>query len=158
MAKLDDTRPGARREDLECELHPLGSLGEYTFVVVVSEYNGRLMLSRHRRRATWETQGGHIEPGETPAEAAARELSEESGAVEFTLTPVCDYRGWNSFGTSNGCLFHAKITRCGDMPESEMAETALFDGIPPELTYPKVTPALIIAARGHTDGSGGIEI
>jgi 8-oxo-dGTP pyrophosphatase MutT (NUDIX family) len=32
---------------------------------------------------SWETVHGHIEPGESPAEAAARELAEETG-----LTPV----------------------------------------------------------------------
>ena len=32
---------------------------------------------------SWETVHGHIEPGERPAEAAARELAEETG-----LTPV----------------------------------------------------------------------
>lgn len=147
MSVLDDTRPGARRGDLECTIHPFGSLGSYVFVVVVSEYNGRLMLSRHKKRATWETQGGHIEPGEAPMEAAGRELSEESGAKVFELTPVCDYYGYNEFGSANGCVFHAEITEMGDMPESEMAETALFDNMPDELTYPKVTPKLVNEAR-----------
>src|SRR5450759_3451320 len=34
----------------------------------------RLVLCRHRDRSTWETPGGHIEPGESPREAAVREL------------------------------------------------------------------------------------
>lgn len=147
MSALDDVRPGARRGDLECTIHPFGSLGDYVFVVVVSEYKGKLMLSRHKERMTWETQGGHIEPGETPMDAASRELMEESGAKIFTLTPVCDYYGYNKYASSNSCLFHAEIAEMGDMPDSEMAETGLFDDIPKELTYPNVTPKLICEAR-----------
>lgn len=147
MAGLDDNRPGARREDLECTIHPFGSLPDKTFVVVASEYKGRIMLSRHRARATWETQGGHIEKGETPEQAARRELIEESGAREFILTPVCDYHGYNRFGSANGSVFHAEISGMGDMPESEMAEIGFFDCMPDELTYPKVTPRLFEQAR-----------
>ena len=142
MGTLDDRRPDARREDLECTIHPFGTLPDKIFVVVVSEYNGKIMLSRHKQRATWETQGGHIEPGETPEAAARRELMEESGAQEFELTPVCDYHGYNSFGAANGAVFHAKILKTGAMPDSEMAETCFFDEMPQNLTYPKVTPRL----------------
>jgi 8-oxo-dGTP pyrophosphatase MutT (NUDIX family) len=34
---------------------------------------------------SWETVHGHIEPGETPADAAVRELAEETGAVPERL-------------------------------------------------------------------------
>ena len=40
---------------------------------------------------TWEIPGGHIEPGESPEEAARRELFEETGAAEFTIRPIFDY-------------------------------------------------------------------
>jgi len=39
---------------------------------------GKWILSKHKKRDTWETQGGHIEDGETPLEATKRELFEES--------------------------------------------------------------------------------
>ena len=55
------------------------------YVVVFSRFQGRLLLSRHRDRSTWETQGGHVEPGESPWEAARRELWEESGAEEVRM-------------------------------------------------------------------------
>ena len=85
-----------RRSALQCRVAPLGQMGDYVFVVVVSEFQGKLMLSRHRDRDTWETQGGHIESGETPLEAARRELYEESGVTEFEIIPVCDYLGYNA--------------------------------------------------------------
>lgn len=70
----------------------LGSLETYKYVVVLSEYNGKILLSRHKDRTTWETQGGHIEDGETPLDAAKRELYEKSGAIDFDIEPLCDYR------------------------------------------------------------------
>jgi len=40
---------------------------------------GEVLVIHHRRLKTWLPIGGEIEPGETPLEAAARELREESG-------------------------------------------------------------------------------
>ena len=146
MSALDNTKPGARREDLECTIHPFGALPDKVFVVVVSEYKGKILLSRHKNRDTWETQGGHIEAGETPEQAARRELMEESGAKEFVLTPICDYHGYNKYASADGAVFHAEITAMGDLPESEMAETGFFDKMPEKLTYPNVTPKLFAEA------------
>ena len=71
--------------------YEVGTLRTYKYVVTLSTYGGKLMLSRHRQRTTWETQGGHVEPGETPMEAARRELYEESGAVRYDIRALCDY-------------------------------------------------------------------
>lgn len=66
-------------ETMRCQVYELAFLEEYKYVVVLSEYNGKIVLSRHKERKTRETQGGHIEQGETPLDAAKRELYEESG-------------------------------------------------------------------------------
>ena len=49
---------------MECRTFALEELTSPKYVVVFTRYRGKLLLSRHRQRDTWETQGGHIEPGE----------------------------------------------------------------------------------------------
>ena len=134
------------RRELQCTVHPLGELEKYKYVVVCSHYEGQWLLSRHRKRDTWETQGGHIEAGETPLQAAQRELYEESGVQEAEVIPVCDYHGYDSRGYSDGVVFLAKIGELGQLPESEMKEVRLFETLPENLTYPAVTPVLIAQA------------
>lgn len=127
-----------------CKTYEIGHLETYRFVVVLSRYQGKILLSRHHKRDTWETQGGHIELGETPLEAARRELYEESGAVRFDIEPLCDYwYGERSTGErGNGRVFTAEIHKLGPIPESEMAEIRAFDALPEKLTYPQITPVL----------------
>ena len=135
-----------------CEVRPFGSLGDYRYVVMLSRYQGKILLSQHKKRATWETQGGHIEPGESPLEAARRELFEESGATQFELTPLFDYRAGDETSVSNGAAFLADIRMLCALPESEMARTCTFDSLPDNLTYPAITPVLFQAAKGHFPG------
>jgi 8-oxo-dGTP pyrophosphatase MutT (NUDIX family) len=138
-----------------CVFHPLDSLKNYRFVVVFAFHQGKLILSRHKDRQTWETQGGHVEPGETPLDAAKRELWEESGAAEFTIRPLYDYWASDVLGSANGQTFVADVTRFDPLPDSEMAEIRAFDALPENLTYPYLTPglyeeALRLTARQHT--------
>ena len=125
-------------------VYDTGTLKTYKYVVVLSTMCGKILLSRHKARSTWETQGGHVEPRESPFEAAKRELFEESGALRYDIRPVCDYwAGDEVTGEgATGMVFHAEIYELGDMPESEMAETRLFDALPENLTYPAITPEL----------------
>ena len=127
---------------LHCTIHPPDTLAPYKYVVVCATYQGQWLMSRHRLRDTWETQGGHIEPGEAPIDAARRELYEESGVTDANLYLVCDYHGYTETRASNGQVFLAVVNRLGTLPESEMAEVRLFDQFPENLTYPNVSPHL----------------
>ena len=123
-------------------IHPPGALGAYRYVVMLSRMGGRMLMSRHRDRATWQNQGGHIEPGETPLAAARRELYEESGALEYDIAPAFDYRAGDERSSASGRVFRAEVRALGPLPESEMAEVRLFDEMPRELTYPEAGPEL----------------
>jgi 8-oxo-dGTP diphosphatase len=48
-------------------------------VSILCRNSGAVLLVRHRRLGTWLPVGGELEPGETPLEAARRELREETG-------------------------------------------------------------------------------
>jgi 8-oxo-dGTP pyrophosphatase MutT (NUDIX family) len=48
-------------------------------VAIFCRHRGEVLLVRHRRLGAWLPVGGEIEPGETPLEAAVRELGEETG-------------------------------------------------------------------------------
>ena len=50
-------------------------------VAVYARRGERVLVIAHRRLQTWLPIGGELEAGETPLEAAARELSEETGLV-----------------------------------------------------------------------------
>lgn len=135
------------RSELQCKLYPFGSLDDLKYVVVCSFYEGKILLSRHKKRSTWETQGGHIEASESPLDTARRELFEESGVQDADLYPVCDYLGYDDTGSANGTVFYADIHHLGSLPESEMSEIALFEEMPAALTYPHVTPKLFAEAE-----------
>lgn len=137
---------------LDCKITGWDEGAGNKFVVVFSRYKGKLLLSRHKGRATWETQGGHIEPGETALDAARRELWEESGAAGFTIEPVCRYYAWDVGDEQNGswgAVFFADIAELGPLPESEMAETHTFDALPENVTYPGITPRLYERVHGR---------
>ena len=47
-----------------------------------------VILHRHRRLGIWVQPGGHVDAGETPEEAAARETLEETGLVARHVEPT----------------------------------------------------------------------
>ena len=125
---------------------PAGARQKYA--VIIAKHEGKLLWCRHQDRTTWEVPGGHIEEDETAIEAAARELQEETGAVNFTLTPVCWYSAFcaNSEPHSVGLLCTAEVHSFGEL-HSEISEVQPFDVMPSNLTYPQIQPFLLEEAR-----------
>lgn len=120
----------------------------HKYAVIIARYQGMLLWCRHEDRTTWEIPGGHVEPGETALQAAARELQEETGATEFALQPVCWYSAYRdgSEPHSLGLLCIAEVTALGKL-HSEIAEVHPFDAPPSALTYTEIQPVLLAEAR-----------
>ncbi len=115
------------------------------YSVIVSRHKGKWVFCKHKDRNTYEVPGGHRETGEAPLETAERELTEETGAVDYTITPVCIYsvlddaKGEESFGA----LYYAEIFSFEKELNFEIESIHFFDDIPKQLTYPQIQPQLI---------------
>jgi len=119
-----------------------------TYSVIAAKYKGEWLFVRHHDRTTWEIPGGHIEDGESPYDAAARELEEETGATEFNLECVATYSVEQEGRTGYGRLFFANVSRLGEIPDkSEIAEVKLMDHLPEDLTYLDIQPHLFVRVK-----------
>lgn len=112
------------------------------YVVISSKINDKWLFVKHRKRETWEIPGGKIEKGESAESAARRELWEETGAKEFSLTPICIYSVLRENDESFGQLFISNISILGELPKSEIGTVAPFSELPENLTYPSIQPFL----------------
>lgn len=119
------------------------------FAVIIARTEGKWVFCRHRERSTYEMPGGHREVGETIVEAAKRELYEETGALEFTVKPVCVYavqdekKENESSEETFGMLFYAEIQTFENELHSEIEEIIITDKLPGEWTYPLIQPVLL---------------
>ena len=117
--------------------YPVGRLDDISFVVVYAKYEGKWVYCWHKYRESFEHPGGHVEPDETPMEAAKRELLEETGIEDCKIMPLWDYEYiWeNGEGSNNGRVFYAEVYALGLLPDSEMERIELFDTVPENYTF-----------------------
>ena len=126
-----------------------------TFAVIIAKTEGKWVFCRHRERDTYEVPGGHREPGESILETAKRELREETGAVDFTIQPICAYsvKGKTKVNKSEndisyGMLYIADITSFEEL-HSEIAEILITDSLVENWTYPLIQPKLLEEAKNR---------
>ncbi len=124
------------------------------FAVIISKTNGKWVFCKHKERETYEIPGGHREIGESILDTAKRELQEETGALDYTIKPVCVYSVKGKTRVSNeneenfGMLFVADIFSFEEL-HSEIENILITDDLIDDWTYPLIQPKLIENARNR---------
>lgn len=121
------------------------------FAVIIAKTNNKWVFCKHRKRNTYELPGGHREDGESIMDTAKRELYEETGAIRYTLKPVCVYsviapdnfNGEETFGM----LYYADIHSFEPELHSEIERIVITDQLVDQWTYPLIQPKLIDEAK-----------
>lgn len=123
------------------------------FAVIITKTNGKWVFCKHKERNTFEIPGGHREDNETILETAKRELREETGALDFSISPLCVYSvtGKNKVNETGeetyGMLFFADVKTFENELHSEMEKVLITDTLVENWTYPLIQPKLIEEAK-----------
>ena len=118
------------------------------FAVIITKSTGKWVFCKHRDRTTYEVPGGHREEGESIEETARRELYEETGALEYTMVPVCVYSVQKDSGQETfGMLYYAEVDSFEEELHSEIEKIVLRSELVENWTYPDIQPKLIEEAK-----------
>jgi len=129
--------------------------------LLVRDGEGRILLVRPTYKQGWDIPGGYVEPGESPAQAAAREVVEELGVpISVGALLVVDWAPHPAEGDKLLFIFdggHLEDTSTLIPDGHEIAEAAFFsipdlDGRMPE----RLARRLLLAAERPIGESLGI--
>jgi 8-oxo-dGTP pyrophosphatase MutT (NUDIX family) len=129
-------------------------------VAVYPRRDGKVLLIHHRRLGKWLPPGGECEAGETPLEAARRELVEETGLaghfpilsdIDGTPPGLIGYEEHTAGakGTHLNFVFVADVDRDEVRPNGEFSEwrwTASADGLEAPLNVGQLARVALAAA------------
>ena len=135
---------------IKIDFYNINDIEDYLlkFAVIAAKYEDKWIYCRHKERHTYEIPGGHRELGEVILDTAKRELYEETGAIEYNLSPICAYSVSRDDAVrdnvpSYGLLCYAEVIKLDTLPaDMEMAEITFWDDLPEKLTYPHIQPSL----------------
>jgi 8-oxo-dGTP pyrophosphatase MutT (NUDIX family) len=130
MALLSFHDARERPEDAVHDDEPMG------YVLVVLRHRGRVLMVYERERECWELPGGGIEPGETPRDAAVRELREETGQLLAPEALRFVGRTCTSLGPSRRVLYGGVFAADTESPvvfapNSEVSAVHWREGVEP---------------------------
>jgi 8-oxo-dGTP diphosphatase len=94
------------------------SVGELRFAIMLARSANGVVLVLNRFRKVWELPGGLIDPGELPAEAAARELREEAGCIAEDVA-WCGIIEVQDGRTHLGAVYQCRV---GSVPDGFISE------------------------------------
>jgi 8-oxo-dGTP pyrophosphatase MutT (NUDIX family) len=124
-----------------------------TGVVVHDPQKGILLLWRHRFITDdwgWEVPAGKVDDGETPAEAAYREVVEETGWKPGPLTHLTGYSPVSGVGDHRFELFAATgatyVGEPSDPSEAERIEWVPVDKVKAEIIAGRIPNGLTLTA------------
>jgi 8-oxo-dGTP pyrophosphatase MutT (NUDIX family) len=90
------------------------------YFLLVDAGAGRVLLCDHRLSGLWLPTGGHVEPGEDPADTVQREAQEELGLQ----------------GVRAGAPFLLTVTGTVGAPETRHTDVTLWYAVPADLREP----------------------
>ncbi len=149
LSLVDVEIPGERRFEHHVIRMPADAAG----TIMHDPEKGVLLLWRHRFISDtwgWEIPAGRVEPGEEPAEAAAREALEESGWRPGPLDRLTSYRWATGLSDGSFHLFLAhgahQVGKPTDTSESERIEWKSVDEVRALLEADQIADGLTMTA------------
>lgn len=144
------------RSPLTGEIHPFFRIdaGEWVNVVPITTDNELVLVRQYRhgsQEITLEIPGGIIDPGETPAQAAARELLEETGYRAEGVEAIGIVNPNPAlFGNRCHTFLASGVVRVAEIQNTQLEETSVelvpMAEIPDQLRQGRIDHALVVAA------------